>query len=234
MSNIHLALHIPDCCRDYGPIYSFWLFPYERLNGYIGKTLVILLISFKNKEYKKINYYYTGSYPNSNRQIESELMRIVLKNTLIDYHLTCKWSSGLLEESLSLIMPKKAIGSLAFTAEREELQHFLSMRHNTSTSLKIYGTEKLPGQMLNPSYFKVIIPFELRKFLCEWYSVLYEKDKDEILGFMDLVINQHARLQIGAEIFGSIISGRHEKNATILAKWKAFNDESIDIYLGNV
>ena len=36
-SNIHLALHIPDCCRDYGPVYSFWLFPFERLNGYIGK-----------------------------------------------------------------------------------------------------------------------------------------------------------------------------------------------------
>ena len=38
-SNIHLALHIPDCCRDYGPIYSYWLFPFERLNGYIGKVL---------------------------------------------------------------------------------------------------------------------------------------------------------------------------------------------------
>jgi hypothetical protein len=25
-SNIHLALHIPDCCRDYSPVYSFWLF----------------------------------------------------------------------------------------------------------------------------------------------------------------------------------------------------------------
>ena len=36
-SNIHLALHLPDCCRDYGPVYSFWLFPFERLNGYIGR-----------------------------------------------------------------------------------------------------------------------------------------------------------------------------------------------------
>src|ERR1044071_62420 len=36
-SNIHLALHISDCCRDYGPVYSFWLFLFERLNGYIGK-----------------------------------------------------------------------------------------------------------------------------------------------------------------------------------------------------
>jgi hypothetical protein len=161
-------------------------------------------------------------------------MRIVLKNTLIDYHLTCKWSSGLLEESLSLIMPKKAIGSLAFTAEREELQYFLSMRHNTSTFFKIYGTKKLPGRMLDPSYFKVIMPLELRRFLCEWYSILYEKEQEEILGFMDLVINQHARLQIGAEIFGSMISGRYEKNATIIAKWKAANDDSVNAYPGEV
>ncbi|CAB4487065.1 unnamed protein product [Rhizophagus irregularis] len=54
-SNIHLALHIPDCCRDYGSIYSFWLFPYERLNGYIGKMFVVMLIFFKNKEsYQRI------------------------------------------------------------------------------------------------------------------------------------------------------------------------------------
>ena len=39
-SNIHLALHISDCCRDYGPLYSFWLFPFERLNGYIGNYLM--------------------------------------------------------------------------------------------------------------------------------------------------------------------------------------------------
>ncbi|PKC54476.1 hypothetical protein RhiirA1_477253 [Rhizophagus irregularis] len=151
-SNIHLALHIPNCCRDYSPIYSYWLFPFERLNGYIG------------------------SYPNSNRQIEPELMKIILKNTLVDYYLTSRWSSGLFDESLCLLIPKKAVGSLALTEEREELQHFLSMRHNTSIFSKIYGTEKLPGQMLKPSYFKVIMPLELCRFLYEWYSILYEKE----------------------------------------------------------
>ncbi|EXX56290.1 hypothetical protein RIR_jg29267.t1 [Rhizophagus irregularis DAOM 181602=DAOM 197198] len=65
--------------------------------------------------------------------------------------------------------------------------------------------------MLNPLYFKVIMPLELRRFLCKWYSILYEKEQNEILGFMDLVIDQHARLQIGAEIFGSIISGHQKK-----------------------
>ena len=59
-SNIHLALHIPDCCRDYGPIYSFWLFPFERLNGYIGKIFTCFgHLFFKNIIFKimKKNLY---------------------------------------------------------------------------------------------------------------------------------------------------------------------------------
>ncbi len=161
-------------------------------------------------------------------------MNIVLKNAQIDYHLTCKWSSGILDESLCLLAPRKDVGSLAVTAESDELQHFLSMRHNMSTQSKIYGTEPIPGQMLMPSNYEVVMPLELRRFLCEWYAVLYEKDQEDILGFMDLEINQYARMQIGAEIFGSMMSGRHEKNSTILAKWRAAYDESIDIYPGEV
>ena len=159
-------------------------------------------------------------------------MKIVLKNTLVDYHLTCEWTSGLLKESINLLAPREAVGSLAFTAERGELRHFLSMRHDTVS--KIYGTEPIPGRMLHPSNFEVEMPLELRRYLCEWYSILYEKEEKDILGFMDLYVNQHARLQIGSEIFGSIISGRHEKNAIILAKWRAVRDDSHDIYPGEV
>ena len=54
---------------------------------------------------------------------------------------------------------------------------------------KIYGTEAIPGQFLKPSYSRVVMPLELRKFLCEWYTILYEKEQDEILGYMDLQIN---------------------------------------------
>ena len=34
--NIHLSLHITECCRDYGPLYSFWCFSFERMNGILG------------------------------------------------------------------------------------------------------------------------------------------------------------------------------------------------------
>src|SRR5436853_7784916 len=100
-------------------------------------------------------------------------MKIILKNTLVNYYLICKWSSGLLDESIHFLLPKKAVGSLAFTEEREELQYFLSLRHNTS---KIYGTEAIPDQFLKPSYLRIIMPLELRKSLCEWYFILYEKE----------------------------------------------------------
>ncbi|CAG8801576.1 24705_t:CDS:2, partial [Dentiscutata erythropus] len=94
------------------------------------------------------------SYPNSNQQIELELMKIVLKNSLVNYHLSCQWTSGLLKKSLQFLALKKAAGNLAVTNEfdREELQYFISLRHDTSN--KIYGTENISGRMLAPSYKK--------------------------------------------------------------------------------
>jgi hypothetical protein len=35
--NIHLSLHIAECCRDYGPLHSFWCYSFERMNGILGK-----------------------------------------------------------------------------------------------------------------------------------------------------------------------------------------------------
>ena len=34
--NIHLHCHLKQCIVDYGPVYSFWLFSFERLNGVLG------------------------------------------------------------------------------------------------------------------------------------------------------------------------------------------------------
>ena len=34
--NLHLHGHLHECVKDYGPVYSFWLFAFERLNGILG------------------------------------------------------------------------------------------------------------------------------------------------------------------------------------------------------
>ena len=34
--NIHLHGHLTSCIRDFGPVYAFWCFAYERMNGVLG------------------------------------------------------------------------------------------------------------------------------------------------------------------------------------------------------
>ena len=34
--NMHLACHMADCMRDFGPIRTFWCFSFERMNGQLG------------------------------------------------------------------------------------------------------------------------------------------------------------------------------------------------------
>ena len=35
--NMHMSMHIKQCILDYGPVYSFWCFSFERYNGVLGK-----------------------------------------------------------------------------------------------------------------------------------------------------------------------------------------------------
>lgn len=34
--NLHLHAHLSECILQYGPVYSFWLFAFERMNGILG------------------------------------------------------------------------------------------------------------------------------------------------------------------------------------------------------
>ena len=56
MNLLHLHCHLKECLYDYGPVYSFWLFSFERLNGIMG------------------------SYPTNNRSVEVQLMNKHLRS----------------------------------------------------------------------------------------------------------------------------------------------------------
>jgi hypothetical protein len=34
--NIHLSLHLAECCKDYDPLYSFWCYSFESMNEILG------------------------------------------------------------------------------------------------------------------------------------------------------------------------------------------------------
>ena len=37
--NIYLSLHLVECCWNYDPLYSFWCYSFERMNGVLGSYL---------------------------------------------------------------------------------------------------------------------------------------------------------------------------------------------------
>ena len=42
--NLHLSLHLCECSYDYGPLYAFWCFSFERMNGTLGKSKICLFL----------------------------------------------------------------------------------------------------------------------------------------------------------------------------------------------
>ena len=62
--NMHMHCHLRNCLLDYGPVYSFWCFSYERYNGILGNQ------------------------PSSNREIEPQLMTRFLRDNSA-YSLAC-------------------------------------------------------------------------------------------------------------------------------------------------
>ena len=73
--NLHLSLHLCECANDYGPLYAFWCFSFERMNGMLG------------------------TLPNSHRNIEQELMRRLLNDKKIDLITSTNETRGSLFET---------------------------------------------------------------------------------------------------------------------------------------
>lgn len=44
--NLHLHAHLKACILDYGPVYSFWLFSFERMNGVLGSFRTVMTYRF--------------------------------------------------------------------------------------------------------------------------------------------------------------------------------------------
>lgn len=87
--NMHMHCHLREVLLDYGPVYSFWCFSYERYNGILG------------------------SQPNNNKVIEAQLMQRFLSDNLA-YSLACP--SHFHEEFDQLCMPlPRLTGSLLQT-----------------------------------------------------------------------------------------------------------------------
>jgi hypothetical protein len=144
--NLHLSLHLCECAQDYGPLYSFWCFSFERMNGILG------------------------SLPNSNRKIEPELMRRLMNDNRI-----VSLTAASEVEGLELLPNRSEIESLSDANQfsSDEMRRFLFNTYNIQESV-ITGSERFPGELLTPQWQKLIIPADLLDLLVEYYTATYE------------------------------------------------------------
>ncbi|KAJ8414404.1 hypothetical protein AAFF_G00052740, partial [Aldrovandia affinis] len=82
--NMHLHLHLKDCMLDYGPVYAFWCFSFERINGMLGK------------------------YHNNNRNIEVQVMRHFQQGQQLQMPLQNTYAAEFIN-----ILSTKDVGSLS-------------------------------------------------------------------------------------------------------------------------
>jgi hypothetical protein len=197
-------------------------------------------------------YLPLGSYPNSNRCIEPELLRIVVQNCRINDLISAQSDNQKLANGLKLIEPRPTTGSLAAydNFESEELLQFKQI-FCSELEVTITGIENFPGEFLNPIRNRVDLPEYLYKHLITYYNEVYSEDMNEVefgsmAGLIEKglqnsdsyivvqpTINQSGRIRIAAEIFGSALAPRYKKNSHILAKFTQDN-ESTELYPGMV
>lgn len=181
-----------------------------------------------------------GSYKNSKRNIEPELLRIMIENSVLQYLLS-NCDEEILCTSLDIIKPKKSSGSLAALDdfEGDEYQNFIRLSRIEDESA--FGTEPFPGELMNPCH-ETNLPNNILDLLVEYYDNLYNDyfisissitDSSRNCNVVNSKIKQYGRLRIGADIYGSVQAARHEKSSYILARFVQ-NDGTIDTYPGQV
>lgn len=199
----------------------------------------VFYVSFSDLKIALILKINLGSYENSKRNIEPELLNIVTENSVLNY-LISNCDNDLLRSSLDIIKPRKSAGSLAALDDfaSDEYQNFLRLSHIEEDSA--FGTERFPGMLMNPCQV-INLPNNILDHLVEFYNSLYNDyfiSISSITGSTnDIVVNpnikQYGRLRIGSDIYGSVQAARHEKSSYILARFVQ-DDGTIDTYPGQV
>ena len=196
----------------------------------------------------QLSIKYIGSYKNSNRNIEPELLKIMNENSFLQYFLSNYdndlYDNDLLHTFFDIIKPKKSAGSLAALDEFEsdEYENFIRLSHIEDDSAS--GMEPFPGELMNP-YHEMNLQKEMKEILdllVEFYNNLYDgqifisilsirgSSNDNVVNSR---IKQYDRLRIGEDIYGFVQAARHEKSSYILARF--INDDgTIDTYPGQV
>lgn len=195
--NMHLHAHIADCMLDYGPVHSFWLYSFERYNGYLG------------------------TLPNNNRSIELQLMRRFNRNAMIseiDYPEYFK--EELLPVFESLTQEKET--NSRYLSDSKKMD-FISMSL-PSCIRSLQKWDDVENVDLKHGSPAVLDDVETN-FLKQMYKIVYQLNDDYDF-LCSISFMKFKAVSLGNETIGSIKS-RYCRSAYIMSNWNAGNGQIV-------
>jgi len=171
--NMHMHTHLSECVLDFGPVYAFWLFSFERYNGIMG------------------------GFQTNNRSIELQLMRkFVRDQSLQDIPLP----ESFREEFEPFFKPVGQTGTLG-EIELEPIHSFRPLAllcHGAVQSTHLWN-EVSPYQCLPPSRLDCLEEHEIL-YLKQMYRQLNMDVQDEsIVGNFE----RFSAIEVVGELYGS-------------------------------
>ena len=191
--NMHLHMHILSCIKDYGPIYSFWLFSFERYNGLLG------------------------NYRTNQRSVELQLMRRFLSDLQI-HDLSLPPCDDISEKDIEFLLPRGCVGTLKEVSSNHSEQYLKIVQACSSPSdfpselwsfVDIY---KLGGVMSTEILEEPELSCLAQSYCCMYPGTDYSGNT------IPSTIYKYSQMKLGDEIYGSQ-NTRTRRSSYILARW---------------
>lgn len=192
--NMHLHCHICECVLDFGPVYGFWCFSFERYNGILGALHV------------------------NNHQIEVQLMRKFIERQQLA---SMSWPGEFGGFKDMLATADK--GSLAITKKNpltpSEYRESIKLKADIGIDLThLSFVDKHVIQVLSPIK-EVYMSDDEVESLTTMYTFLHKEDS---IVYVPKLSRQFSQLQLYDQKLDSRYS-RSERSACILARWYGAN-----------
>jgi len=189
--NMHLHCHLKDCIEDYGSIYSFWCFAFERYNGILGTT--------------KTN----------NRSVEIQIMRKFLSSRFVwNVSLPEEFSDSM----LSFFNSYKKQTQTMPAVETVTVCSPALLRISVCTILSNIKWSDTDQVILPLSYKLMQFDQDDRHLLCQTYQRMYP-EKYLNANMVSETARRYQRVTLAGEKFGSKLESRSLRCARVMASW---------------
>lgn len=187
--NMHLHLHLKECVENYGSIYGFWLFSFERYNGILG------------------------SYHTNNKAIEIQVMRKFVTSGIISnmqHHLPEQYKELFMEQCSKLL---EGISSL----ETQDPPHLMMAASGPLTGKETVWTN-FSAVCLPSSYKLGSLDIDSMLALRSVYKKLYSQVNESAF-CLATMFKKYPSLTISGDKYGSSLNSRLNSYGRVMASW---------------